>query len=63
MIPVLNKFGTHCAVFGNHDFGELLYNNNRESEFCPIFFCTFNRTNVYCHSIGNIIGNQETKIH
>lgn len=21
MTPVLNKFGTHCAVFGNHDFG------------------------------------------
>lgn len=20
MIPVLNKFGTHCAVYGNHDF-------------------------------------------
>ena len=23
MVPVLNKIGTHCAVFGNHDFGEL----------------------------------------
>ena len=22
MLPVLNKFGTHCAVFGNHDFGK-----------------------------------------
>lgn len=22
MIPVLNQVGTHCAVFGNHDFGE-----------------------------------------
>lgn len=22
MGPVLNKFGTNCAVFGNHDFGE-----------------------------------------
>lgn len=21
MIPVLNTVGTHCAVFGNHDFG------------------------------------------
>ena len=21
MVPVLNSLGTHCAVFGNHDFG------------------------------------------
>lgn len=21
MVPVLNAVGTHCAVFGNHDFG------------------------------------------
>lgn len=21
MVPVLNAIGTHCAVFGNHDFG------------------------------------------
>ena len=24
MIPVLNECGTHCAVFGNHDFGKKL---------------------------------------
>lgn len=24
MIPVLNKIGTHCAVLGNHDFGEFV---------------------------------------
>lgn len=24
MIPVLNEIGTHCAVFGNHDFGKLV---------------------------------------
>jgi 2',3'-cyclic-nucleotide 2'-phosphodiesterase (5'-nucleotidase family) len=23
MIPVLNECGTHCAVFGNHDFGKI----------------------------------------
>ena len=22
MIPVLNQLGTHCAVYGNHDFGK-----------------------------------------
>ena len=22
MVPVLNKLGTHCACYGNHDFGE-----------------------------------------
>lgn len=22
MVPVLNAVGTHCAVFGNHDFGK-----------------------------------------
>lgn len=22
MVPVLNSIGTHCAVFGNHDFGK-----------------------------------------
>ncbi|GFR03319.1 metallophos domain-containing protein [Trichonephila clavata] len=22
MIPVLNSFGVHCSVFGNHDFGK-----------------------------------------
>lgn len=22
MVTVLNEIGTHCAVFGNHDFGE-----------------------------------------
>ena len=22
MVPVLNMLGTHCAVFGNHDFGK-----------------------------------------
>lgn len=22
MIPVLNACGIHCAVYGNHDFGE-----------------------------------------
>ena len=22
MIPVLDECGTHCAVFGNHDFGK-----------------------------------------
>lgn len=22
MVPVLNSVGTHCAVFGNHDFGK-----------------------------------------
>ena len=22
MIPVLNRLGTHCAVYGNHDFGK-----------------------------------------
>ena len=21
MVPVLNKLGVHCAVYGNHDFG------------------------------------------
>ena len=25
MIPVLNMLGTHCGVFGNHDFGEYVY--------------------------------------
>lgn len=24
MVPVLNAVGTHCAVFGNHDFGKLI---------------------------------------
>jgi len=24
MVPVLNKLGTNCAVFGNHDFGKKL---------------------------------------
>ena len=35
MVPVLNSFGIHAAVYGNHDFGEydnyyaqLLHNNN-----------------------------------
>ena len=22
MVPVLNQLGVHCAVYGNHDFGE-----------------------------------------
>jgi hypothetical protein len=22
MVPVLQKLGVHCAVYGNHDFGE-----------------------------------------
>ena len=22
MVPVLNALGTHCAVYGNHDFGQ-----------------------------------------
>lgn len=26
MIPVLNDIGTHCAVLGNHDFGNCLKN-------------------------------------
>ena len=25
MVPVLNMLGTHCAVYGNHDFGEFCY--------------------------------------
>jgi hypothetical protein len=23
MVPVLDECGTHCAVFGNHDFGKI----------------------------------------
>lgn len=26
MVPVMNQFGIHCAVFGNHDFGEWWFN-------------------------------------
>ena len=22
MVPILNAIGVHCAVYGNHDFGE-----------------------------------------
>ena len=29
MVPVLNQLGVHCAVYGNHDFGE-----NMEYIFC-----------------------------
>ena len=29
MIPVLNKFGVNCAVFGNHDFGKFFDETNK----------------------------------
>jgi hypothetical protein len=32
MVPVLNECGTHCAVFGNHDFGKTAV---------PLFACLF----------------------
>ena len=32
MIPILNAIGVHCAVYGNHDFGELLYNQVRRTD-------------------------------
>ncbi len=25
MVPVLNAMGIHCAVYGNHEFGRLLF--------------------------------------
>ena len=34
MIPVLNECGTHCAVFGNHDFGK-----NVTRSFASLFCC------------------------
>lgn len=33
MVPVLNAVGTHCAVFGNHDFGKRLRRSPRQ--ICP----------------------------
>ena len=36
MIPVLNKIGTHCAVFGNHDFGKFEWFNLKIFAFAII---------------------------
>lgn len=36
MVPVMNQLGIHCAVFGNHDFGEF-----RIACTCMIFHPTF----------------------
>ncbi len=29
MVPVLNKLGIHCAVYGNHDFGKCVGSGQR----------------------------------
>ena len=38
MVPVLNQLGVHCAVYGNHDFGE-----NMEYIFCVQLMFFFSR--------------------
>jgi hypothetical protein len=35
MVPVLNECGTHCAVFGNHDFGKLA--SSLFTRFCCVW--------------------------
>jgi hypothetical protein len=37
MVPVLNECGTHCAVFGNHDFGKIAGPLFKRSLVCMLY--------------------------
>ena len=43
MVPVLNRLGVHCAVYGNHDFGLfsifVFYSIVFILLFCPYISC------------------------
>jgi hypothetical protein len=39
MVPVLQKLGVHCAVYGNHDFGE----TRRTAEPILVLLLTVNK--------------------
>lgn len=42
MVPVLNECGTHCAVFGNHDFGKIASPLLTRSWVCMVFMYFYN---------------------
>lgn len=42
MVPVLNECGTHCAVFGNHDFGKMANPLFMRSLVCMVFVYFYN---------------------